>query len=56
MSSTPDLYSFQARPPTIDCASHPYTAGPVDSRRPKVAILGTRFDAFDVEREVLGEI
>jgi D-3-phosphoglycerate dehydrogenase len=28
----------------------------VDARRPKVAILGTRFEAFDVEREVLGEV
>jgi len=28
----------------------------VDSRRPKVAILGTRFPDFDVERAVLGDV
>jgi len=28
----------------------------VSSRRPKVAILGTRFRDFDLEREVLGEV
>lgn len=34
----------------------PYTPRPVDSRRPKVAILGTRFGDFDVERGVLGDV
>jgi len=33
-----------------------YTPQPVDSRRPKVAVLGTRFRDFDVEREVLGDV
>lgn len=28
----------------------------MDSSRPKVAVLGTRFDDFDVERDVLGEV
>ena len=30
--------------------------GPVDPRRPKVAIVGTRFPDFDIEREVLGDV
>jgi D-3-phosphoglycerate dehydrogenase len=33
-----------------------YTPPLVDSRRPKVAVLGTRFRDFDVEREVLGDV
>lgn len=33
-----------------------YTRRLVDSRRPKVAILGTRFQDFDIERDVLGDI
>lgn len=33
-----------------------YTSPPVDSRRPKVAVLGTRFRDFDVERGVLGDV
>jgi D-3-phosphoglycerate dehydrogenase len=33
-----------------------YTSRLVDSRRPKVALLGTRFRDFDVERDVLGDV
>lgn len=31
-------------------------SAPVDSSRPKVAILGTRFRDFSIEREVLGDV
>lgn len=33
-----------------------YTRQPVTRRRPKVAIIGTRFHDFEVERQVLGEV
>jgi D-3-phosphoglycerate dehydrogenase len=39
--------------PAIDCWVH---SPPVDGRRPKVAILGTRFADFELERAILGDV
>ena len=54
MSSTPPFYSRQTADNRLRAPS--YTPRPVDSRRPKVAILGTRFGDFDLERGVLGDV